>query len=189
MMGCALSLMSSQERLSRLQPSCLPYLELPAASAALPVLDALPSSHVYLPERTCSCSECSSQARPCFETLGVGLYRGSRNVDVMQAKSHLIPQVGPVSIGKVAAPSWETRTALLHSHGKSEVWVTSPSQVTLLMSTCIDLSRNLSKMLYQSLTGLLFTQFCCVAGSPSLTAEERCECCVTAASALAKVNS
>ena len=30
-------------------------------------------------------------------------------------------QVGPVSIGKVAAISWETRTALLHFHGMSNV--------------------------------------------------------------------
>ena len=39
----------------------------------------------------------------------------------MQAKSHPIPQVGPVSIGKVVALSWETRTALLHFQGMTKV--------------------------------------------------------------------
>lgn len=47
--------------------------------------------------------------------------KGRRNLDLAQAASCPVLQVGSVSIGKVAAPAWETRTALLHFRGMSKV--------------------------------------------------------------------
>ena len=63
--------------------------------------------------------------------------------------SYRVLQVGPISIGKVAAPSWETRTALLHFHGMSKVEALSACLVSLLGLTIIHLSFDLLGTLQQ----------------------------------------
>ena len=57
--------------------------------------------------------------------------------------------MGPVSIGKVAAPSWETRTALLHFHGMSKVQALFACLVSLQGPTIINLSFDLLGTLQQ----------------------------------------